>query len=164
MSQKPRPVEFEVDKNGCFICTSHKARTKDAKYTATRIIRGGKTTTMPRWIYAECFGELPPGIVVRHKCDNGLCINPEHLESGTQKQNTDDMIERGRNKNGPRILDESKAKAIRLMLSAGHTAKDIAAAYGVSISAIRDIKQNRRWTEENLKRREVSERLQSLHF
>jgi hypothetical protein len=34
--------------------------------------------------------------VVRHKCDNPICINPEHLISGTQTENVEDMIVRGR--------------------------------------------------------------------
>ena len=30
-------------------------------------------------------------IVCRHKCGNGICINPEHLETGTQRENILDM-------------------------------------------------------------------------
>lgn len=38
------------------------------------------------------------GMVVRHKCDNPRCINPEHLELGTYSDNTQDMLKRKRNK------------------------------------------------------------------
>ncbi len=41
-------------------------------------------------------GEIPHGLVVRHKCDNPECTNPKHLEVGTQKQNMQDCSSRGR--------------------------------------------------------------------
>jgi len=36
------------------------------------------------------------GLLVRHKCDNPPCYNPDHLETGTHKDNTQDSIDRGR--------------------------------------------------------------------
>ena len=44
--------------------------------------------------------ESVKGYMVRHKCDNPRCINPEHLELGTAKDNMRDKIKRGRNKAG----------------------------------------------------------------
>ena len=53
-----------------------------------------KPTTRHRKVYYEATGELPE--VVRHKCDNPRCINPDHLEGGTQKDNMQDCVQRGR--------------------------------------------------------------------
>ena len=36
------------------------------------------------------------GLVVRHTCDNPRCINPKHLEIGTQEDNIQDRVVRGR--------------------------------------------------------------------
>lgn len=41
-------------------------------------------------------GNIPKGLVVMHSCDNRLCINPEHLSLGTQKENLQDMWRKGR--------------------------------------------------------------------
>lgn len=44
---------------------------------------------------------VPPGLMVRHDCDNPPCCNPKHLRLGTQSSNMLDMWNRLRNKNGP---------------------------------------------------------------
>jgi len=40
--------------------------------------------------------EIPKGVQVLHKCDNRKCINPAHLCIGSQKDNTQDAISKGR--------------------------------------------------------------------
>ncbi len=42
------------------------------------------------------FGPIPEGMVIRHKCDNPACVNPSHLEIGSQKDNVQDTVARGR--------------------------------------------------------------------
>lgn len=44
-------------------------------------------------------GPLPKGRYVCHSCDSPKCCNPRHLFAGTQKNNMDDMTEKGRGDN-----------------------------------------------------------------
>lgn len=60
------------------------------------------------------------GQIVRHKCDNPPCVNPEHLELGTHKDNTQDCLRRGRGNRPSKEqhchakLDEATVAAMRL--------------------------------------------------
>ena len=42
---------------------------------------------------------LTPRMVVRHLCNNTLCVNPAHLVGGTQKSNMRQMVREGRHRN-----------------------------------------------------------------
>ena len=53
-----------------------------------------------RMSYEEVHGKVPDGMYVCHKCDVRLCVNPDHLYAGHPHQNTQDMVDRGRQRNG----------------------------------------------------------------
>ena len=54
-------------------------------------------------------GEIQKGMFVLHRCDNGKCVNPDHLFLGTQADNIQDMIKKGRRKQG-RALGQRNGK------------------------------------------------------
>lgn len=56
-----------------------------------RIKRNGIRVRMHRYIYLIIKRQIPEDKLVRHKCNNPNCINPEHLEIGIQKDNMEDM-------------------------------------------------------------------------
>jgi hypothetical protein len=70
-----------------------------------------------RLAYIETYGEIPKGLLVRHRCDNRACVNPEHLELGTNKDNSEDMVQRQRqaagSKHGMHKLTERDIQYIR---------------------------------------------------
>ncbi len=55
----------------------------------------GRNTPAHRHVWEECFGLIPQGLYVLHKCDNHPCVNPNHLYLGSSLDNVLDRAERG---------------------------------------------------------------------
>lgn len=101
-----------------------------------------------RFSYAQYVGTIPTGYSVLHKCDNPLCVNPDHLFAGTQADNMKDMAAKGR-ANAPkgeahcsRKLDECKVREIR---ASSASLSALAAQYGVSSQSIHGIRRTKYW-------------------
>jgi len=76
-------------------CWEWQAGTNNIGYGMIR--DGDKMRTAHRVSYEEHFNTvIPKGMCVLHSCDNPKCVNPNHLKVGTHKDNTQDMIRKGR--------------------------------------------------------------------
>ena len=146
-TKKRKPIVYETNDNGCWICISHFI---DIDGYPTICINW-RQRKMSRYIYERFIGNIPKGMVIRHTCDTRNCINPNHLEIGTPKDNTKDMKERGREKkasgeyNGMAKLKWEQVREIR---KDHRKTAVIARHYSVSPRCIRDIKNNINWVEQ----------------
>ena len=61
-----------------------------------RISIAGKLVATHRIAYEMFKGKIPDGLQIRHSCDNPPCCNPAHLLLGTNFDNVQDKIQRGR--------------------------------------------------------------------
>ena len=88
-----------------------------------------------------------------HKCDNPICVNPEHLYPGTQKQNVEDCRSRGRPRGGARLpqkgedrpLAKLKAADVVEIRASSEKGVDLAKRYGISAGIISQIRSGKRW-------------------
>lgn len=95
------------------------------------------------WEYIN--GPIPPGLFCCHKCDNSLCVNLDHIFLGTQKDNIQDALRKGRPIGRPAIKTQLSAKILNLHTK-GHSNYQIAKFLGVDHSTVRY--HIRKWKED----------------
>lgn len=101
---------------------------------------GKKRQQAHRVAYRIYHGRIPRGKKVLHTCDVPLCVRREHLYAGTSKNNTRDMISRGRAKwTGAGIAKLTVAQRERLVALAilGWSTRSLAKRFGVSIATVK---------------------------
>ena len=90
-------------------------------------------------------GIIPEGLNVLHKCDNPPCVRPNHLLLGTQYDNIQDKLLKGRYeplrgvKHGRSKINEASVEYIRKAYKKGSLQKELALMFNLSqqhISAI----------------------------
>lgn len=113
--------KIEKSANGCWIWTGSK---NSKGYGRVRIDK--KEYMAHRISYNIYLGEIPYGLFICHKCDNPSCVNPEHLFTGTARDNTQDMLSKNR-----RIY----TKEYRKNLSIAHLGKTLSEEHKAKISA-----------------------------
>lgn len=127
--------------NGCWQWRSH--TDKDGYgilQSAHRNIRAHRLS------YEIHKGAIPEGMIVCHHCDNQGCVNPDHLFVGTQKDNAQDALRKGRHyvgeKNGRSKLTE---KNIKKILTSELNDQQLADKFGVTRSTISSVRRGDSW-------------------
>lgn len=96
----------------------------------------GKKQQAHRLSWELCHGPIGEGMVIRHKCDNPPCCNPDHLEIGTHADNARDMVTRNRSKrgesNGRAKLTDEQVREIRSLVRAGNDQRSVARMFAIS--------------------------------
>lgn len=150
LSANSKDIVLEKKENGCIECLSH---CKD-NCGYTRIWYNGKQERLFRVIYQLKNGDIPKNMVLRHTCDNPSCCNIEHLVLGTQKDNVDDMIKRGRSKQCTerKSIQGTKNKsnklsedAVRNIYLSNLSSYKLSKLYNVSRANIILIKKGKTW-------------------
>lgn len=86
-----------------------------------------------------------------HQCDFRPCCNPAHIVEGTHRQNSQDMVAKGRwngdcgeSHYASKVTAED-VRAIRQRCASGETIRSVAAAYGINGSTVSLIKLRQTW-------------------
>jgi hypothetical protein len=138
-----KEIVTETNNIGCQLVVSHVGNGDG--HVSVRI--DGVKYLLHRLVYEEFNGKIPEGLIIRHKCDNTNCINPEHLELGTHDDNVNDRVDRNRSAkgsdNGRSKLTEEQAKFIKYNDELKNS--ELANMFDISVKAVRNIKQGKSW-------------------
>lgn len=117
-------------------------------------IGSGVYTVSHRFSYSLEYGEIADDIKVLHECDNKRCVNPNHLFLGTNKDNTQDMIAKGRSKcigkigernKSSKLTDEKVLEMRRMHRSGEYNQRQISKMFGISTSVTFAVIHNQTW-------------------
>lgn len=100
---------------------------------------GDKLVGAHVYAYTLVNGEIPNGMVIRHRCNNPKCVRPAHLLIGTHKENSQDAVLAGSYARKG-ILGRDRAAQIAKRLVQGEVLLKLARDFDVSYRAIWQIK------------------------
>lgn len=142
--------------SGCWLWTGDRT---SSGYGIVTTKKGGRHRTGAHRISCElATGDLGDKLAL-HKCDNKLCVNPDHLYVGTKSDNSRDAYARGQlghqvrkrgNDHHMAILTDAQVAEIRSlppgrMKRGANVISDMAKRFGVSVAAIYDVRLGRSW-------------------
>ena len=128
--------------SGCWEWTAAKFSTG---YGAIRIKGFQRSTHRVAW--ELCYGQIPAGLCVLHRCDNKSCVRPDHLWLGTNRENTKDMHQKKRWQR--KSLGKIDTDRIRDLLCFDFTQQQIADWFGIARTYVSRVKSGTRGVRKN---------------
>jgi hypothetical protein len=119
----------KVDQSDADGCWTYRGAHNQLGYGIVRV--DGRNVGAHRVAYELTFGPIPEGLVICHICDNGACCNPMHLWAGTMRENTEDMLVKGRARGGKPKLTTKQVRELRQRHRAGERQYHLAAEFGI---------------------------------
>jgi hypothetical protein len=140
-------MKYTVLNNGCW---KHDSTPNKRGYG--RLTYKGKRDYAHRISYRIHKGEIPNGLYVCHSCDSPICVNPDHLFLGTQKDNMSDCkakdrispppIHKGENQHLAYLSDDVIEEIRGFLKFSKMPQKEIAKLYGTTPTLISRIATN----------------------
>jgi hypothetical protein len=98
----------------------------------------GKDVLVHRLMYELCRGPIPDDMVIRHRCKGTptTCVNPDHLETGTQLENMNDILKDTGMRSAQKVSPITADRIRRDYRSGTVSMRDLAASYGIGASTI----------------------------
>lgn len=144
LNGKAKAIQYEIQASGCWHCVSHAPQ--GAGYA--RLYRQGRYWNVHQYVYYINHGAVSDyTTVIRHTCDNPVCINPTHLVIGTQGDNMRDAYARqrrtkqGESNHNARLTDE---QVVEIFYTKEHY-KTVCKRYGIGNSLFYDIRNRKAW-------------------
>jgi hypothetical protein len=89
---------------------------------------------------------LDNNLLIRHLCNNPLCVNPKHLAEGTHQDNSDDKVKANRQAKGEKVgLSKLTEQQVKDILASSDNNLSLSILYGVSDGLISMIRNRKRW-------------------
>lgn len=151
--QRIERIGWEVAENECWIYNGPRRRWG---YTCV-YIAGRGTLAAHRVSYEVYVGPIPDGLILMHSCDNPPCINPKHLRPGTNHENTQDMLAKGRHRTAPhargrrrntgKLTPEQVLEIRRLHDVLGVSRAELMHQFGISRSQVGKVVTRFQWKD-----------------
>lgn len=135
-----------VTEAGCWIWIGASDTRSKRQYGYLPRNMGDPYVLAHREFYRRRYGPISPEQYICHRCDVPSCVNPSHLFTATNQENTADKVAKGRQMRWERHnkakLNRSSVESIR---SDPRKATELATIFGVTPSTISSVRKRKTW-------------------